>query len=52
MFQATDDVRIDGLKPLIPPAILMEEMPLTEGATPCSRLAGWLTILSKGTTIA
>jgi 3-deoxy-7-phosphoheptulonate synthase len=33
MFQATDDVRIDGLKPLIPPAILMEEMPLTEAAS-------------------
>ncbi|MEE3330865.1 MAG: 3-deoxy-7-phosphoheptulonate synthase [Myxococcota bacterium] len=26
----TDDVRIDGLRPLIPPAILMEEFPATE----------------------
>jgi len=26
----TDDVRIDGLRPLIPPAILMEELPATE----------------------
>lgn len=33
MFQVTDDVRIDGLKPLIPPAILMEEMPITEHAS-------------------
>ena len=33
MFQVTDDVRIDGLKPLIPPAILMEEMPVTEQAS-------------------
>ncbi|HCU88952.1 MAG TPA: 3-deoxy-7-phosphoheptulonate synthase [Gammaproteobacteria bacterium] len=33
MFQVTDDIRIDGLKPLIPPAILMEEMPLTEEAS-------------------
>ena len=29
----TDDVRIDTLKPLLPPAILMEEIPLSEGAT-------------------
>ncbi len=33
MFQVTDDVRIDGLRPLIPPAILMEEMPITEHAS-------------------
>lgn len=33
MFQVTDDVRIEGLKPLIPPAILMEEMPITEHAS-------------------
>ena len=33
MFQVTDDVRINGLKPLIPPAILMEEMPVTEQAS-------------------
>jgi 3-deoxy-7-phosphoheptulonate synthase len=29
----TDDVRIDTLKPLLPPAILMEEIPLSEAAT-------------------
>jgi 3-deoxy-7-phosphoheptulonate synthase len=29
----TDDVRIDRLKPLIPPAILMEELPLSDDAT-------------------
>ena len=33
MFQVTDDVRIGGLKPLIPPAILMDEMPLSEQAS-------------------
>ena len=30
MFHRTDDLRIDELRPLIPPAILMEELPLTE----------------------
>src|SRR6185503_10824952 len=30
MFHATDDLRISGLRPLIPPAILMEEIPITE----------------------
>ena len=30
MFHATDDVRIEELKPLIPPAILMEELPISE----------------------
>jgi 3-deoxy-7-phosphoheptulonate synthase len=29
----TDDVRIDTLKPLLPPAILMEEIPLSEAAS-------------------
>jgi len=33
MFWVTDDVRIDALKPLVPPAILMEELPLTDTAT-------------------
>ena len=33
MFQVTDDIRIDGLKPLIPPAILMEELPLSDEMT-------------------
>ena len=30
MFQTTDDLRIGGLRPLLPPAILMEELPVTE----------------------
>ncbi len=30
MFGVTDDLRIEGLRPLIPPAILMEELPITE----------------------
>jgi 3-deoxy-7-phosphoheptulonate synthase len=30
MINPTDDVRIRGLKPLLPPAILMEEIPLSE----------------------
>jgi len=33
MFQATDDLRIEKLKPLISPAILMEELPLSEYAS-------------------
>jgi 3-deoxy-7-phosphoheptulonate synthase len=33
VLQHTDDLRIDQLKPLIPPAILMEELPLTETAS-------------------
>ena len=33
MSQTTDDLRIAALRPLIPPAILMEELPLTEAAT-------------------
>ena len=33
MFHATDDVRIAGLRPLIPPAILTEELPLTAEAS-------------------
>ena len=32
MFWVTDDVRIEALKPLVPPAILMEELPLTNKA--------------------
>lgn len=30
MFHLTDDLRIAQLRPLIPPAILMEELPITE----------------------
>jgi 3-deoxy-7-phosphoheptulonate synthase len=33
MFQATDDLRIAGLRPLIPPAILIEELPLSVRAS-------------------
>ena len=33
MFESTDDLRIDELKPLIPPAILMEELPISEEAS-------------------
>jgi 3-deoxy-7-phosphoheptulonate synthase len=33
MAVLTDDVRIDTLKPLLPPAILMEEIPLSEAAS-------------------
>ncbi len=32
MIQITDDIRIAALKPLIPPAILMEELPITDAA--------------------
>lgn len=32
MFESTDDLRIAQLKPLIPPAILMEELPISERA--------------------
>ncbi|MFN8535334.1 MAG: 3-deoxy-7-phosphoheptulonate synthase [Dehalococcoidia bacterium] len=33
MYRQTDDLRIERLKPLIPPAILMEEFPLTPEAS-------------------
>ncbi len=33
MHWETDDLRIDQLKPLIPPAILMEEYPITDSAS-------------------
>lgn len=33
MIQTTDDVRIVGLRPLLPPAILLEELPITEQAS-------------------
>jgi 3-deoxy-7-phosphoheptulonate synthase len=33
MLRATDDLRIADLRPLIPPAILMEELPVTEQAS-------------------
>ena len=33
MFWVTDDVRIEALKPLVPPAILMEELPITDVAS-------------------
>ena len=33
MFHATDDLRVSRLRPLIPPAILLEELPLSETAS-------------------
>jgi|SRR5579872_5287632 3-deoxy-7-phosphoheptulonate synthase len=33
MFQRTDDLRIRDVRPLIPPAILLEEIPITERAS-------------------
>ena len=33
MFQKTDDLRITQVKPLIPPAILLEEIPISEAAS-------------------
>ncbi|MGR8921641.1 MAG: 3-deoxy-7-phosphoheptulonate synthase [Gammaproteobacteria bacterium] len=33
MFHSTDDERIAGYRPLIPPAILMEELPVSEQAS-------------------
>jgi 3-deoxy-7-phosphoheptulonate synthase len=33
MFQPTDDLRITQVRPLLPPAILLEEIPITERAS-------------------
>jgi 3-deoxy-7-phosphoheptulonate synthase len=33
MFKRTDDLRITNVRPLIPPAILLEEIPISEGAS-------------------
>src|SRR5260370_38397612 len=33
MFRPTDDLRIKDVRPLIPPAILLEEIPITERAS-------------------
>jgi 3-deoxy-7-phosphoheptulonate synthase len=33
MFRDTDDIRIDRIRPLLPPAILMEELPISEQAS-------------------
>ncbi|WP_394846496.1 3-deoxy-7-phosphoheptulonate synthase [Pendulispora brunnea] len=35
MFSTTDDLRIDRLRPLIPPAILLEEFPMSNAALTC-----------------
>lgn len=35
MKQSTDDLRIIGTRPLLPPAILMEELPVSEAASEC-----------------
>ena len=39
MRHQTDDLRIDRLRPLLPPAILMEELPLSESGTTTVALA-------------
>lgn len=39
MFHRTDDLRIQRLRPLLPPAILLEELPLTERASELIALA-------------
>ena len=33
MFRETDDLRITQVRPLIPPAILLEEIPISEQAS-------------------
>ena len=33
MFQRTRDLRVESFRPLIPPTILLEELPLTEGGS-------------------
>ena len=33
MFQRTRDLRVESIRPLVPPAILLEELPLTERAS-------------------
>ena len=33
MFRKTDDLRIEGIRPLISPAILMEDFPITEAGS-------------------
>ena len=33
MFQRTDDLRITQVRPLLPPAILLEEIPISERAS-------------------
>ena len=37
MFQRTDDLRITETRPLIPPAILLEEIPISETASKIGR---------------
>lgn len=49
MTDNTDDLRIAGLRPLIPPAILMEELPVSEQAsTVVSRAREAATAIMKG----
>ena len=33
MFQRTDDLRITQVRPLLPPAILLEEIPISDRAS-------------------
>src|SRR3954465_4685049 len=35
----TRDVRVSGYRPLVPPAVLLDELPLSEAASPA--IAGW-----------
>jgi hypothetical protein len=53
MRHRTDDLRIQSLRPLLPPAILMEEIPVDEAGTERWRaeeklatLAAWLLLAS------
>jgi 3-deoxy-7-phosphoheptulonate synthase len=49
MFHQTDDLRIESLHPLLPPAILMEELPLTEAiSTTVSRARKECTAVLRG----
>jgi 3-deoxy-7-phosphoheptulonate synthase len=49
MFHQTDDLRIAGLRPLIPPAILFEELPITErSSTVVSDARGEATRIVRG----
>ncbi len=49
MLQATDDLRIGGLRPLLPPVILMEELPITEqAANTVARARQQATAILKG----
>ena len=48
MFHLTDDLRIDALNPLIPPAILMEELPVTDAEDIRSQLEKQVDLIIDG----